>query len=170
VNDPESAGVVVTCSAGVAQLTSEHERITQFELAGRLSVLKSYDFGGTYDPVRVYAGRVYFVPSGTLLAEHAQELGIHGPDDIFGGVVPHAFVATKVITHPLVAPDAASLPGWRPDFAPRLGDAVLGGYTAFNRDDAWRAGVSLLARGRSASSRPTRPAASGNPWQEPPPS
>lgn len=78
VNDPKRVGVVVTCSAGVGHLTSEHERITQFELAQRMSTLKSYDFGGAYDRGQVYAGHVYFVPSGTLLTEHANQLGIHG--------------------------------------------------------------------------------------------
>lgn len=141
------AGVVVTCSAGIGELTSEHERRTQLELARRLSALKSYDFAGPYEAGRVYTGHVYFVTSGTLVTADADELGIHGPDDLFGGVVPHEFVATKVITHPLVASDAVSLPGWRSDFAPRLGDAVLLGYTAFSREDAWRSGVSLLSRG-----------------------
>ena len=140
-------GVVVAHSGGVGALLSEHERVTQLEVARRLSRLKSYDFGGNYDPAHSYSGHVYFACNGTLLAEQAAELGIHGPDDLFGGVVPHAFVATKVISHPLVAPDAARVRGWNPEFAPRLGDAVLHGSAVFNRDDARRAGVALLARG-----------------------
>src|SRR3712207_8788490 len=41
-------------------------------------------------------GRVYFVPSCTLIGlEQARQLGITGEDDLFGGVVPYPFVATK---------------------------------------------------------------------------
>lgn len=109
--------------------------------------MKGYDFGDAYEPSRRYSGPVYFVPSMTLTCEQAAALGIRGADDLFGGVVPHAFVATKAISHPLVAPDAAALPGWNPSFAARVGDAVLAGYTAFNLDDARRAGLRLLASG-----------------------
>ena len=98
---------------------------------------------------RAIRATFYFVPSCTLNGDEAAALGIHGPDDLFGGVVPHAFVATKAISHPLVAPDAAALPGWNPAFAARVGDAVLDGYTAFNPDDARRAG-SAAARQRAA--------------------
>jgi hypothetical protein len=87
------------------------------------------------------------VPSNTLIREQAAALGIHGPDDLFGGVVPHAFVATKAISHPLVSPDAAAVTGWDPAFTARAGDSVLAGYSAFSRDDARRAGLRLLANG-----------------------
>ena len=82
-----------------------------------------------------------------MTSSHAAALGIRGPGDLFGGVVPHAFVATKVISHPLVGPDAAALPGWNPAFAAQVGDAVLAGYAAFNHEDALRAGRRLLESG-----------------------
>jgi Protein of unknown function (DUF3182) len=61
--------------------------------------------------------------------------------------VPHAFVATKAITHPLVAPDARAPAGWSADLSRRLGDAVLRGFSAFAADDARRAGARLLPQG-----------------------
>ncbi|MDP8993589.1 MAG: DUF3182 family protein [Pseudomonadota bacterium] len=74
-------------------------------------------------------------------------LGIRGEDDLFGGVVPHAFVASKAITHPL-PPDAAAAPeGWSPRLAGELEGAVLAGFAAFSAADAMAAGLRLLERG-----------------------
>src|SRR4030095_10415139 len=123
-----SRGVVVAYLSDQQAHASEHERITQAEFARRLAALKDYEECGLYAPRRQYPGRISFVPANTLTGGQAAALGIHGADDLFGGVVPHAFVATKVISHPLVEPDAAALPGWNPAFAAQVGDAVLGGY------------------------------------------
>lgn len=142
-----SRGVVVAYVPDQKAHASKHERITQAEFARRLAVLKDYELGGLYDPSEHYSGPVYFVPSNTLTAQQAAPLGIRGPDDLFGGVVPHAFVATKVISHPLVAPDAAAPTGWNPAFGAQVGDAVLPGYAVFSHEDARRAGLSLLASG-----------------------
>ena len=144
---PGSRGVVVAYVSDEPAHASEHERITQMEFARRLAALKDYEMGGLHDPSRPYAGHVYFVPGITLTAGRATALGIRGPGDLFGGVVPHAFVATKVISHPLVAPEATALPGWNPAFGAQVGDAVLDGYAVFNHDDARRAGLRLLASG-----------------------
>ena len=91
-------------------------------------------------------------------------------DDLFGGVVPHPFVATKAITHPLVEPDAAAPEGWSHGFARRVRSVVLPGFTAFTLQDARKAGLRLLERGpvrlkpaaqrrlaRTRSSSPRRP-------------
>ena len=51
---------------------------------------------------RRYGAPTYFVPSDTLTSEAAARAGIRHEHDLFGGVVPHPFVATKTITHPLV--------------------------------------------------------------------
>jgi hypothetical protein len=142
-----SRGAVVAYVPHQYGHASQHERATLFEFARRLAALRDYDFEDTYKPSRRYRGHVYFVPSSTLTREEAAGLGIHGPDDLFGGVVPHAFVGTKAIGHPLVAPDAAALAGWNPAFATQVGDSVLAGYTAFNHDDARRASLRLLASG-----------------------
>jgi uncharacterized protein DUF3182 len=140
-------GVVVAYAPDPHGFATEHERISVLEFARRLAALKGYGFDGMYEASRRYPGHVYFVPSCTLIGEEAVALGIHGPDDLFGGVVPQPFVATKAISHPLVAPGAQSLDGWNPEFSARVGDAVLGGYTVFSHDDAHRAGQRLLANG-----------------------
>ena len=149
LNNPsmDSRGVVVAYAPDRHDHASEHERVSLVEFARRLAALRGYDAGGIYQPSKLYRGHLYFVPSSTLINDEAASLGIRGPDDLFGGVVPHAFVATKAISHPLVAPDAAALPGWNPAFAAQVGDAVLDGYTVFNHGDARRAGRRLLARG-----------------------
>ena len=114
-----SRGVVVAYVSDQQAHASEHERITQAVFARRLAALKGYETGGLYDPRRHYPGNVYFVPGSTLTTEEAAALGIRGPDDLFGGVVPHAFVATKVISHPLVEADAAASPAGIPASARR---------------------------------------------------
>jgi len=91
---------------------------------------------------------VYFVPSDTLVGEALPNaLGIAGHDALFGGVVPHPFVLTKVVVHPLVEPTAAAPPGWQHAFAGQVAHAVLQGFSAFSRDDACRAGLRLLEQG-----------------------
>ena len=144
---PESKGTVVAYAPDPNVHASRHERVSLLAFARRLAALRGDDFGGVYEPARGYPGHVYFVPNCTLVREQASAIGIQGPDDLFGGVVPHAFVATKAISHPLVAPDAAALPGWNPAFAAHVGDAVLAGHTVFHHDDARRAGLRLLGAG-----------------------
>jgi hypothetical protein len=126
-----------------------HIRAARIGLAKKLAALKGYGFAGEYDPSSppAHAGRLYFVPSNTLLGSAAAALGIGGEHDLFGGVVPHGFVATKVITHPLVHPDATAPPGWSHAFGDRVRDAVLSGFSAFTREDARRAGARLLEQG-----------------------
>lgn len=134
-----------------------HIRAARAELGRRLARFKGCEFLGEYDPGARYAGRLYFIPSDTLLAPTAAALGIDGEHDLFGGVVPFGFVATKAITHALVEPDAAAPAGWCREFGRRVQreEAVLAGFTAFGRDDARRAGVRLLADG-PARTKPAR--------------
>jgi Protein of unknown function (DUF3182) len=126
---------------------AEHQCATVQAIAREVAALTHRDFEGEYDPSARYGDRPYFVPSETLLAEEASSLGIRSHDDLFGGVVPFPFVATKAIVHPLVAPDADRPPGWSPEFAERIRQTVLPGYTAFNMRDARRAAEELLALG-----------------------
>src|SRR5262249_59411333 len=102
-------GAVVTYAA--AGRTHRYDGVTQAALAARLAALKGYHFAGEFDPADRPPGRVYFVPGATLVGvAAANALGVRTADDLFGGVVPHPFVATKAITHPLVPPDAAAPP------------------------------------------------------------
>src|SRR5918994_1270444 len=95
--------------------------VTSARVGGLRAGLKGFAFSGDYQPSCLYPGPVYFVPSETLVgAEVARELGIRGEHDLFGGIVPHAFVATKAISHPLVAPHAHAPAGWSYGFAHRV--------------------------------------------------
>lgn len=148
VRCPAAGGVVVVYQEGSTELSALHERVTRTEIAKRLATLMSCEFGGNHDPARPYGGPVYFVLNKTLVGlETAGDLGIRGEQDLFGGVVPHAFVATKAITHPLITPDSNAPPGWKQAFADAVGSVVLPGFTVFTQDDAVRATEQLLRRG-----------------------
>ena len=110
--------VVVEYSPQAGGFADTHERITQAQIAKRLAVLMGFDYAGEYDRSTQYVGRVYFVPSDTLIGiEQAGQIGITGERDLFGGVVPYPYVATKAITHPLVEPNAYAPEGWLDTFA-----------------------------------------------------
>lgn len=145
--DPARRGVVAVYSPGHLY-ASQHEGACRVEAARRLAALMGFGVAGEYDPAAPPPGPVYLLPADTLVGlDAARALGIRGEHDLFGGVVPHAFVATKAITHPLVAPDAAAPDGWSHGFARLVAGAVLHGYSAFSPRDARRAGERLLARG-----------------------
>ncbi|MBA1272291.1 DUF3182 family protein [Stutzerimonas azotifigens] len=125
-----------------------HERYVHQALAQRLAHLQGIDYGGDCDPGSVTAGAVYLVPSGTVVGcAHAEQLGLRDEQDLFGGVVPWAFVATKAITHPLICADAQAPDGWSTAFAEQVRGATLDGFSVFSRADARRAAERLLARG-----------------------
>jgi len=91
----------------------------------------------------------YVVPNDTIVGvDVARRWGIESDDDLFGGVVPFPFVATKVISHPLLDADAPCPPGWDERFAARIADVVLPGYAAFSMRDLRRAALALLPAGR----------------------
>src|SRR5258706_8167195 len=143
----ESRGTVVTYSCRACRA---HESATLHELARRLAALKGYDFAEEYDNgARPYPGPLYFVPNDTLVGiDSAQKLGIRNEQDLFGGVVPFGFAATKTITHALPAADSRSPEGWSWEFTKSVRDVVLPGYSAFTRSDARSAGARLLELGR----------------------
>jgi Protein of unknown function (DUF3182) len=124
-----------------------HDSVTRTAVARRLAAIKGFQFAGEYDATIRYPGPVYFVPGETLVDAEAAELGIRSEHDLFGGVVPYAFVGTKAITHPLVEPDACAPAGWSHRLERAISGAVLAGYSAFTVDDARRAGLRLLEHG-----------------------
>jgi len=141
-------GTVVRYAGSSGAGERSHERASRTWVAQRLARLKRYDYGGEYDPDARYDGPLYFVPNDTLVGvEHARALGIASAADLFGGVVPHPFIATKTITHPLVAPQACAPEGWSATFAARVKDAVFPGYAAFTARDARIAAQRVLRRG-----------------------
>ena len=139
-------GVVVTYASRAGE--ADHEARTREAVAAKLAELKQFDFAGRYDPAQRPATDVYVVPNDTLVGlDTAATLGIRGEDDLFGGVVPHRFAATKTITHSLVDKHARAPEGWSHDFTERVAGAVLAGYAAFSREDARRASARLLDHG-----------------------
>lgn len=125
-----------------------HDHATCSQIARRLAALKGYAFAGEHDGDNASAIPRYVVPTSTVVGVgHARSLGIRNERDLFGGVVPHPFVGTKSISHPLVAPDARAPHGWSHAFGRDVRRAVLDGFSAFCLDDAVRAGRHLLARG-----------------------
>jgi Protein of unknown function (DUF3182) len=140
--------VVVEYSPQAGGFADTHERITRAQIAKRLAALMGFAYAGEYDPSAHYPGRVYFVPSDTLVGvEQAARLGITGEHHLFGGVVPYPFVATKAITHSLVEPNAHAPEGWSEAFPNQVQDVVLVGYSVFTSEQAQAAGKRLMESG-----------------------
>jgi hypothetical protein len=125
-----------------------HESTSQARLAQKVADLLGHEFAGEHEAGRDYPFPLYVVPRATLDdAAAVERLGIRGEHDLFGGVVPHSFVASKLISHPLLHAHAAAPSGWSQAFGERVRDVVLPGYSAFSLADALAAGRALLAEG-----------------------
>lgn len=150
--DPQRRDVrVVVYGRADCDDPDSHQGASLKGIAQRVAKLAGFTYAGSYDAAthRPGDGRLYYVPADTLTGvESARQMGIAGLDDILGGVVPHAFIATKAISHGLVSPDAAAPEGWSEAFASRIRPHVLPGFTAFSLDDARRAGQAMLRDGR----------------------
>jgi hypothetical protein len=141
-------GVVVVSSCKDWGNPQCHESVTQGALARKLAAIKGYEFAGEFDAAQAYSAPVYFVPAVTMVGgDTAQRMGVRGEHDLFGGLVPFAFVATKVLTHPLPEPHSVAPPGWSSVFASKAREAVLPGYSAFSIEDARGAALRLLRIG-----------------------
>ena len=138
---------VVTYTVGHSRSPKGHDASTRTEIARRLASLAGFEFAGEYEPAARYDGQPYFVPSTTLTSVDAAKLRIDDAHDLFGGVVPTAFAATKTITHPLVDDNAQAPEGWSAAFTRLVENSVLPGFSAFTTADALRAGRILLERG-----------------------
>jgi hypothetical protein len=139
--------VVVEYSPQGGGFADTHERITRAAVAQRLAALTGFAYAGEYDTSARYPDRVYFVPGDTLVGIEAARVGITGEHDLFGGVVPYPFVATKAITHPLVEPGIYAPKGWSDTFPREVQSAVLEGYSVFTAEQAHAAGERLLEHG-----------------------
>ena len=142
-------GTVVTYASRLGKPLRAHQRIMLVADAKAIAGLTYYEFGGEYGAANDHSRshHIYFVPDDTLLLDEAESLGIRGATDLYGGVVPHPFVKTKAITHPLVDKDADRPSGWLFRFGERIRNAVLPGYTAFCCRDARIAAGRMLFRG-----------------------
>jgi len=144
----EARGIVVYRNCGDDR--SAHDVSTCSAIARRLAELRGVGFAGDYESESgtMADGSFYFVPMDTLVGiEHARSLGIRDEHDVFGGVVPYPFIATKSISHALVDDEARTPEGWSYAFGERVRDAVLPGFSAFCLHDAVRAGLAMLAQG-----------------------
>lgn len=142
-------GQVWIVSTGTRTLAA-HEAATLASLARRISSLLGRGFAGscTVGSVPPPLGVPhYYIPDDTLDAAQASLLGIRGPDDLFGGVVPHRFAATKVVSHALIDGAECVPAGWPHALGANLAGAVLPGYSVFSRRDAGRACDALLGLG-----------------------
>lgn len=133
-------------SGGVC--VNDHDAASKARVAESLAALLGLDFVGELDPARPVARPIYLVPSDTLpTLAAARRLGVRGPGDLFGGVVPQPFVGTKLIAHPLVRPGSPAPRGWSAACGEQMRPAVLPGYSVFSADDARLAARHLLERG-----------------------
>ena len=126
--------IVVCYPPAAAQDVNGHNARTRAWIASRLAELQGVEFAGDFDEDYRYPEPLYFVPKDTVCpVELARALGIRGCHDLFGGVAPYPFVATKAITHTLDSPAAYAPAGWSDHFGERVCDVVLPGATAFSR-------------------------------------
>ncbi|QAU33471.1 DUF3182 family protein [Janthinobacterium sp. 17J80-10] len=143
-----AARTVVLLSSGPHANPAGHEHVSRMCLASKLANLLACEFGGEFDPALNYDALPYFIPDDTLASlELAHRLGIRDTSNLFGGVVPYPFVATKTITHPLFTAEAQAPAGWSHAFGTQVRDVVLPGYSAFAPTDALQAATRLLGQG-----------------------
>jgi hypothetical protein len=115
-------------------------------LARGIAEIKGYRFGHP-DCIEEGSGHLYYVPDDTLNVGEAAQLGINGPDDLFGGVVPFSCMKTKVIVHPITDSEAERPVGWPSHFVESIREVVLPGFSVFSSADARRAAGQLLTLG-----------------------
>ena len=125
-----------------------HEVETNRALARWLAQILGRKFGGSYD-VDAHSGRdLYLLPTQTLVgAAAARQLGVKGPEDLWGGYVDHDFICTKAISHGLLNRHAYAPEGWSPLFSERVRSVVLDGLSVFSLEDARPAAEHLLYSG-----------------------
>jgi hypothetical protein len=123
-----------------------HERMVQRQLGEKLADLLGCPFLGPCQPGTQIRGRYYYLPEDTLVGD-VGSLGIDGPDDLFGGQVEHAFLATKAISHPALDVPRHLPVGWSERFALQVESVTLRGFSVFDLEDATEAGKRLLRDG-----------------------
>ncbi|QVW22757.1 DUF3182 family protein [Pseudomonas hormoni] len=126
----------------------QHEVETNRALARWLAHILGLKFGGSYDRERHSGRDLYLLPTQTLVgAAAARQLGVSGPEDLWGGYVEHDFICTKAISHGLRNKNAHAPQGWSPLFSERVRSVVLDGLSVFSLDDARPAAEHLLYSG-----------------------
>jgi hypothetical protein len=162
---PPQTDVVFMPRPGAQPQALGHDQLTKLALAHHLAELLEGRFVGMVvapgdprsgtDP-HADTTPLLLVPSDTLTVGAGA-----APPEVFGGIVPQAFIATKVITHPLVAPGALAPTGWSTAFPEAVRDVVLPGWSVFSADDAVIATERLLAGGSVRAKLPSGVGGSG---------
>ena len=129
------------------QAVDGHDAITKASIAAALARQLGLPFAGTYSTREHGPRRAYVVPCETLSQREAAAWGVFDASDLFGGVAPLPFVATKIISHSLVGAGAMAPAGWNAVFGEWVKCVVLEGWSAFSLDDAHVAGARLLRDG-----------------------
>ncbi|MEO6679745.1 MAG: DUF3182 family protein [Pseudomonas sp.] len=125
-----------------------HEVETNRALAKWLAQILGLKYGGSYDPEQHSGRDLYLLPTQTLVGvANARQLGVKGPEDLWGGYVDHDFICTKAISHGLLNRDAHAPEGWSPLFSERVRNVVLDGLSVFALEDARPAAEHLLCSG-----------------------
>lgn len=143
---PRREGARQVLTIGCSGATS-HEESGHVVLAKVVAQVLGIDYAGRLED-HDGADQAYLVPRDTLDGEtfpHLEQSRV-SEDRFLGGWVPYPMLATKGIVHPL-APSEAAPCHWPAEFAQRVRDLVLPGYTAFTHDGALAAGQALLPRG-----------------------
>ena len=146
--------VVLVYSGGRKAAQAGHEVDTLRELARQIAELKGTRLAGEFNGKAAYPAHRYLIPDDTLTLAQARTLGVRSVRDLFGGVVPFPFVATKVIAHRLFNNAQVTPPGWSGEFAEKTAPLTLPGYSAFSRDDARNAARMLWQQGGVRIKRP----------------
>lgn len=124
-----------------------HEAATHEAVARRLAALLDLPYGGFRDAVPPLAP-VYLVPDAPLSGTDVRAtFALRDENDLFGGWVPEAWMATKAIVHPLVSDRAAAPAAWTARLAEETVPLTLQGFTAFSTEDAVAAARHLLRAG-----------------------
>jgi len=124
-----------------------HEVETNRALARWLAQILGLKYGGSYAPELHRDRDLYLLPTQTLVGAAARQLGVKGPEDLWGGYVDYDFICTKAITHGLLNRNAFAPEGWSPLFSERVRSVVLDGLSVFSLDDARPAAEHLLYSG-----------------------
>ncbi|QJI31294.1 DUF3182 family protein [Pseudomonas sp. ADAK18] len=125
-----------------------HEVETNRALARWLAQILGLKYGGSYNP-DLHAGLdLYLLPTQTLVGPaQARQLGVKGPEDLWGGYVDYDFICTKAISHGLLNKNALAPEGWSPLFSERIRNVVLDGLSVFALEEARSAAAHLLYTG-----------------------
>lgn len=124
-----------------------HDERSHVALAKQVARMLRLEYAGRLED-HEQADDSYLVPRDTLDGEACPHLeqSMLAENRFLGGWVPHPFLATKGIVHPL-APGEKGPSHLPAAFADRVRDLVLPGCTAFTHDGALAGGRALLQRG-----------------------